>query len=164
MHQMATCPNSRGCRALGHFLPTCLLKPLNPFIGYESHIQYVVFKLSSPINNLCANKIRGLTIVYGFYFTQCVCKGSIERSTLSLNIYIMYSWFSYLTWHHAHTYVALYLNWICASCTAIARLITLASYVHNIPSFVMSYCHIKQDTICWLLYWSISTFLISVAD
>ena len=28
------------------------------------------------------NKICELTIVYGFYFTQCVCTGSIECSTL----------------------------------------------------------------------------------
>ena len=96
---MAMCPNSRGCRALGHFFPTRLLKPLNPFIGYESHIQYVIFSVvvtnQQPLSTIQrANKIRGLTIVYGFYFTQCVCMGSIERLTLSLNICIMYSWYS----------------------------------------------------------------------
>ena len=90
----------RGCTALGHFFPTRLLKPLNPFIGYESHIQYVVFSVvitnQQPLSTVQrVNKIHRLMIVYGFYFTQCVCTGSIERSTLSqyiyIYIYIMYS-------------------------------------------------------------------------
>ena len=103
---MLTCPNSR---ALGHFFPThCLLKPLNPIIGYESHIQYVIFSAvvtnQQPLSTVQrVNKIRGLNIVYGFFFTQCVCTGSVERSTLSLNIYIyiyiyiMYPWFNIYT-------------------------------------------------------------------
>ena len=86
----------RGCRVLGHFFPTRLLKPLNPFIGYESHIQYVVFSVvitnQQPLSTVQrANKIHGRTIVYGFYFTQCVYTGSIERSTLSQYINIVYS-------------------------------------------------------------------------
>ena len=90
---MVTCPDSRGCIALGRFFPTRLLKPLNPFIGYESHIRYVFFSVvitnQQPLSTVeRANKIRGFTIVYRFYFTQCVCMGSIERLTLSLNIYI----------------------------------------------------------------------------
>ena len=84
---------------LGVYLPlmsSCLLKPLNPLIGYESHIQYVVFSVvvtnQQPLSTVQrVNKIRRLTIVYRFYFTQCVCTGSIERLTLSLNISIMYS-------------------------------------------------------------------------
>ena len=94
---------------LGRFFPTRLLKPLNPSISYESHIQYVVFSVvvtnQQPLSTVqLANKIRGLTIVYGLHFNQCVCTGPIARSTLSLNIHIMYSWYRKVWLLSAHGY------------------------------------------------------------
>ena len=53
-HQMATCPNlGPNSRVLGRFLSTRLLKPLkplNPFIGYKSHIQYVTVSAKTVLN------------------------------------------------------------------------------------------------------------------
>ena len=90
---LAAYPKSR---SLGRFFTARMAKPLNPFIGSKSHIRDYVFSVivanQQPLSTVQrVNKIRQFTTVYGFYFTQCVCTGSIERSTLFLNIYIMYS-------------------------------------------------------------------------
>ena len=89
--QMATCEHLGVSSPL---MSSCLLKLLNPLISYESHIQYVVFSVvvtnQQPLSTVQrVNKIHGLTIVYGFYFTQCVCTAFIKRSTLSLSIYVL---------------------------------------------------------------------------
>ena len=95
-HQMATCPNSRGCRALGHFFLTHLLKPLNPFIDYESHVQDVRLQCCRHQSTTFVNCTTCEQNMWTYdslwiLLTQCVCTGSIKRSTLSVNIYIMYS-------------------------------------------------------------------------
>ena len=81
------------------FMSTETTKSL--YIGSESHIRDAIFSViianQQPLSSLlCVNKIRRFTIVHGFYFTQCVCTGSIERSTLSLLIY----YYELLVWLH----------------------------------------------------------------
>ena len=66
------------------------MKPNEASIDYQK--PRTSSTLSTLINNLCQvcnvlTKKQDLADVYGFYFTQCVCTGSIERSTLSLFIY-----------------------------------------------------------------------------
>ena len=84
VHQMATCPNSRGGRALGHFFPTCLLKPLNPFIGYEAIYNTLSSVLSSPINNLCQLCNVWTKYVDLWYFMDSTLPSVFVRGLLSV--------------------------------------------------------------------------------